>query len=163
MVVPTDVRYAPWPRRAGAFVLDLLPVAVLFGLALGVLWLTRNRACDADTSALDLGAECANGISPLGSLAYGLVWLLAVGYLVWNAGWRQGRRGATVGKSAFGLYVVGAETGAPVGFWWALARTAGQLLNVVTLGLGFLWPLWDRRNQSFADKLAATVCVSGTR
>jgi Mce-associated membrane protein len=32
-------------------------------------------------------------------------------------------------------------------------------VNVFSLGLGFLWPLWDSRDQTFADKLASTVCV----
>jgi hypothetical protein len=33
----------------------------------------------------------------------------------------------------------------------------------MTLGVGFLWPLWDRKRQTFADKLMSTVSVSGTR
>ncbi|WRH17928.1 RDD family protein [Microbacterium sp. JZ37] len=44
------------------------------------------------------------------------------------------------------------------------ARAAGHLLDMLSLGVGFLWPLWDSRAQSFADKLAATVVVrAGTK
>jgi uncharacterized RDD family membrane protein YckC len=132
-------------------------------LALALMWATRIRACDADTSALDLGAQCASGISTAGTLAYGVAWLASVGYVLWNLGWRQGRMGASVGKSAMGLRVVGVETDEPVGVWWSLGRAAGHVLNALPLGLGYLWPLWDRRHQTFADKLVSTVCVSRPR
>jgi uncharacterized RDD family membrane protein YckC len=153
----TDLRL--WLRRAGAVVIDALPILGLEVLALGLMWLTRIRACDGDTSALDLAAQCASGVSPAGVVAFVVVWLGIVGYGAWNFGYRQGRRGASLGKSAMGLAVRSSESGEPVGFWWGLVRLAAQLLNVFSLGLGFLWPLWDSQNQTFADKLVSTVCV----
>jgi uncharacterized RDD family membrane protein YckC len=155
------VTCAPWPRRAGAAVIDLLPMLGLALLALGLMWLTRIRACDGDTSALDLAAQCGSMVSVAGVVAFVAAWLGVVGYAVWNFGYRQGRGGATLGKSATGLSVVGSESGQPIGFGWALLRLSAQLLNLLSLGLGFLWPLWDSRRQTFADKLVATVCVQG--
>lgn len=148
-----------WLRRAGAVVIDALPILGLVALALGLMWLTRIRACDGDTSALDLAAQCSSGVSVAGVVAFVAAWLGIVGYGAWNFGYRQGRRGASLGKSVTGLRVLGAESGEPIGFVWALVRLAAQLANVFTLGLGFLWPLWDGRNQTFADKLVSTVCV----
>lgn len=130
-------------------------------LALGLMWLTRIRACDGDTSALDLAAQCGSMISVAGVVAFVAAWLGVVGYAVWNFGYRQGRGGATLGKSAMGLAVVGSESDQPVGFGGALLRLSAQLLNLCSLGLGFLWPLWDSHHQTFADKLADTVCVQG--
>jgi uncharacterized RDD family membrane protein YckC len=144
-----------------AVVIDALPILGLEVLALGLMWLTRIRACDGDPSALDLAAQCGSGISVAGVVAFVAAWLAIVGYGAWNLGYRQGRGGASLGKSVMGLAVVGSETGQPVGFLWALVRLAAQLLNVASLGLGFLWPLWDSRNQTFADKLVSTVCVQG--
>ncbi|MET4428544.1 RDD family protein [Mycolicibacterium sp. 624] len=159
MVTRTGPQYAPWPRRAGAVVIDALPILGIAVLALGLMWLTRIRACDGDTSALDLAAQCGSGISVAGVVAFVAAWLGVVGYGAWNFGYRQGRRGATLGKSAMGLAVVGAESGQPVGVLLALVRLAAQLVNLVSLGLGFLWPLWDNRHQTFADKLVTTVCI----
>jgi uncharacterized RDD family membrane protein YckC len=163
VVVRLDTDHAPWLRRCAAFAVDLLPIIAALALALATMWLTRIRECDTDTSALDLGAQCGSGISTAGTLAYGVAWLASVVFTLWNLGWRQGRTGASIGKSAWGLRVVGTETGEPVGLWWSLGRAAGHVLNAVPLGLGYLWPLWDRRHQTFADKLVATVCVSGRR
>jgi uncharacterized RDD family membrane protein YckC len=159
VVTQTDTQYAPWLRRAGAVVLDALPIVGLELLALGLMWLTRIRACDGDTSALDLGAQCGSSISVAGVVAFVGAWLGIVGYSAWNFGYRQGRSGATLGKSAMGLAVVGSDSGHPVGVVLALVRLAAQLLNLVSLGLGFLWPLWDSQHQTFADKLVSTVCV----
>lgn len=36
------------------------------------------------------------------------------------------------------------------------ARELAHLLDEATLGLGFLWPLWDRHRQTFADKITGT-------
>jgi uncharacterized RDD family membrane protein YckC len=159
VVSQTDTRYASWLRRAGAAVIDALPILGLEVLALGLMWLTRIRACDGDTAALDLAAQCGSGVSVAGVVAFVVAWLGVVGYGAWNLGYRQGRRGASLGKSVMGLSVLGSATGDPVGLVWALVRLAAQLVNVLSLGLGFLWPLWDSRDQTFADKLASTVCV----
>lgn len=156
---PPHVTHAPWWRRAVALAIDLLPVFVLLALSLAVMWFTRIRACDTDVSALDLAAECGTAISTIGETTFRAVWLISVGYGVWNLGWRQGRSGASLGKSVTGIRVVNAGTGRPVGVAWSLVRTAGQLLNVVTLGVGYLWALVDRRRQTFADKLVGSVCV----
>ena len=160
---PSDGTLAPWLRRAGAVVIDALPILGLELVALGLMWLTRIRACDGDMSALDLAAQCGSGISVAGVVAFVAAWLAVVGYGVWNFGYRQGRCGATIGKSAMGLAVVNSESGQPVGFALALLRLAAQLLNLVSLGVGFLWPLWDSRHQTFADKLVSTVCVRAPR
>lgn len=37
------------------------------------------------------------------------------------------------------------------------ARNLAHLADFVSLGLGFLWPLWSPRGQTFADKLAGTT------
>ncbi|MFT3875530.1 MAG: RDD family protein [Propioniciclava sp.] len=36
-------------------------------------------------------------------------------------------------------------------------RGFAHLLDALPFGLGFLWPIWDRRGQTFADKLCGTV------
>jgi uncharacterized RDD family membrane protein YckC len=143
-------------------VLDVLPVIGLAVLTFILMWLTRNRTCDGDTSALDLGAQCASGASPLGVICFVVGWLATVGYGVWNFGLRQGRTGSSIGKSVLGLRVVDVDSVEPIGFWRSVLRQLAHAVDVLSLGVGYLWPLWDPKGQTFADKLVSSICVSGT-
>jgi uncharacterized RDD family membrane protein YckC len=152
------VRYAPWWRRAAATVIDVLPLLVLTVAGAALIWFTRDRVCDTDTSAFDGGAQCGDGYSTLGYVSLVGTWLLMVGYLVWNFGYRQGRTGASLGKTAARYRVVGQTSGAPIGFARSLLRQAVHLADLSVVG--YLWPLWDAKHQTFADKVMETVCVA---
>ena len=154
--VPT---YAPWPRRVLAFLLDAVPVVILAVLGVILLYLTRNRGCDGDPSARDLGAQCASNASPWGVILFVITWLAIVGYGVWNFGYRQGKTGSSVGKNVLRFRVVDAASGEPIGFLRSMIRQFAHVADSLSLGLGYLWPLWDSKRQTFADKLTSTVCV----
>ena len=156
--------HASWPRRVAAAAVDWLPIVALALLAVALTWLTRNPLCDADPSVRDLGPQCGDsGTTTLSWWCFVACWLAALGYALWNFGLRQGRLGASVGKGLLAIRVLDATTLQPVGFWRSVIRQLAHVVDVVPLGLGVLWPLWDRKHQTFADKLASTVAVSGTR
>jgi uncharacterized RDD family membrane protein YckC len=91
-----------------------------------------------------------------------ILMLSAAGYLgllafaVWNSGYRQGTTGQSIGRRIARTKLVKIETGAPVGFGMALLR---QICHGVEFGIGYLWPLWDPKRQTFADKIVGTVVV----
>jgi len=146
-----------------AAVVDVVPIVALAVLAVALVWLTRNPLCDGDPSVRDLGPQCGDsGATTVGRWCFVACWLAIVGYAVWNTGLRQGRTGSSVGKSLSRIRVLDATTRQPIGLWRSVIRQLTHIVDVVTVGLGFLWPLWDRKRQTFADKLASTV-VSGTR
>ena len=153
--------YAPWWRRAAAAVIDLLPLVVLTAAGAALVWFTRDRLCDTVTSAFDGGAQCGDGYSTLGYVSLVVTWALMVGYLVWNFGYRQGRTGASLGKTALHCRVVGQTSGAPIGFARSLLRQAVHLTDLSIVG--YLWPLWDAKRQTFADMVMETVCVMPPR
>ena len=67
--------------------------------------------------------------------------------------------GQTIGKRIFKIKVV-LQNGKNVAYGAALVRTFGYVLSAFFgTFLGFLWALWDRRNQAWHDKLAGTVVV----
>ena len=66
--------YAPWWRRAAAAVIDLLPLLVLTAAGAALVWFTRDRLCDTDTSAFDGGAQCGDGYSTLGYVSLVATW-----------------------------------------------------------------------------------------
>jgi uncharacterized RDD family membrane protein YckC len=74
-----------------------------------------------------------------------------------------GSRNQTLGKMAVGIQVVGADDRAPIGYARAFRRwlttTALWALFTVPGIVDHLWPLRDRRNQTFHDKFARSVVV----
>ena len=45
------------------------------------------------------------------------------------------------------------------GGWRCFGRDLLHILDLLPLWLGFLWPLWDARRQTFADKIMKTVVL----
>lgn len=79
-----------------------------------------------------------------------------LGFGVWNSGYLQGTTGRSLGRRVANTKLVTIETGRPVGFGGAVAR---QICHALEFGIGYLWPLWDGKRQTFADKIAGTVVI----
>jgi len=41
-----------------------------------------------------------------------------------------------------------------------MRRDVIHVIDSLTFNIGFLWPLWDERRQTIADKMVRTVVVS---
>ena len=50
-------------------------------------------------------------------------------------------------------------TGEPLGVWMAFVRDVAHYVDGFVLYLGYLWPLWDGKRQTFSDKLTKSVVV----
>jgi len=51
--------------------------------------------------------------------------------------------------------------GKAIGAWGLMLRDLAHLLDTAPLLVGWLWPLWDSKKQTFADKIIGSVVVSG--
>ncbi|MDZ7883751.1 MAG: RDD family protein [Mycobacterium sp.] len=80
-------------------------------------------------------------------------------YLLWNFGHRQGKSGSSLGKAVLKFKVVSEKTWQPIGFWASVGRLAAHYVDQLPCFVGFLWPLWDAKRQTLADKIMSTVCV----
>lgn len=140
MVLPPARSYATWFHRVLAAIADNLAVLpILFvGYFLAFL-VSQNNPWDAFTVLV-------------------LTVLAALVFTFWNVVVRQGITGATLGKSWLGIRVVRLETGVEPGIGLSFARSVLHVLDTPFL-LGYLWPLWDARNQTFSDKVVGTVVV----
>ena len=58
--------------------------------------------------------------------------------------------------------LIGEETNAPIGAKNAFIRDLVHILDALTV-VGYLWPLWDDKKQTFADKIMKTIVVNGSR
>lgn len=65
------------------------------------------------------------------------------------------RRGQMLGHIVMHLQVVD-ESGEPISRARQIGRNLAHILDWLTIGIGWLLPLWDRRGQTLADKIAKT-------
>jgi uncharacterized RDD family membrane protein YckC len=99
----------------------------------------------------------------LGSVAH-TFFIVALAYLVTFAYWliqlvRQGTTGQTVGKKVVGLKLVNETSGAPVGAGTSIGRAFAHIVDSVICYIGWLFPLWDPKRQTIADKIVGSVVV----
>lgn len=160
---------ASWGSRVGASLIDSLlsligVVPYLAGFALVFAGVPKPAAQDG-YPAPDGGypspppASVANvGLIAVGGFLLLLGLALILGIQIWNRAVRQGRTGQSVGKQAMGIALVDERTGGPIGPWMSFVRDLAHFLDGF-LYLGYLWPLWDPKRQTFADKVVGTVVV----
>ena len=123
------------PRRLGAMLYDALLVLAL--------WLFTLFPLVAIANAAVAGAAVQ-------SLVF--VEMFAFSAYFWVA------RGQTLGMLAWHLHVVSAD-GNALTLRQALLRFIGGLLSVATLGLGFIWQLFDPHRRSWPDLISNTRIV----
>ena len=80
-------------------------------------------------------------------------------YAIRNWGHRQGTTGSTIGKSALKFKVISESTGQPIGTGMSLLRQIVHTVDGAICYLGYFWPLWDNKRQTWTDKIMSTVCV----
>jgi RDD family len=161
--LPTEA-YTPWGTRALAWLIDIIPLAILEGIGWGLLLGTQETACVTDTSQYDLGEFCATGASTLGQAALAITGILALAYWIWNLGYRQGTTGSSIGKSIMKFKIVNEKTGQQVGFGMSFLReviywlAAGLCFGVLWL-VAVLFPIWDAKRQTLVDKIFTHVAL----
>ncbi len=147
---------ATWGARVGATLLDAVivgvPVLILFFVFLAAT--STSSTYDQNTDTYTGG-----GISALGILLIVLLYLGALAFELWQL-YRQGTTGQTIGKKVVGIRVIREADGRYTGFGMAIVRRLAHIADGFCY-IGFLWPLWDAKNQTFADKMCSTIVVQG--
>ncbi len=72
----------------------------------------------------------------------------------------EGTTGQTFGKQVAKIKVVKEADGQVLGFGLAIGRSLLHILDLLPCFIGFLFPLWDPKKQTFADKIVQTVVVT---
>ena len=155
---------ADWTTRVVAMLIDTLVqlvglVPYLVGIVLFVVGAPDSRYESANPQ-LDYGPRDPGnaGLMILGGVLVVLGLLLMLAIQVWNRAFRQGRTGQSIGKKAMGIRLVDEHTGQPIGAGMAFVRDLAHTLDGFAY-IGYLWPLWDDKRQTFADKILNTVVV----
>lgn len=137
--------YAGVPRRVAAYVLD----AMIGGLLIAPFLAGMRITGDWSGNNFDLTAFYAWGIPS---------YLLVSGLIIYL----EGEKGWTPGKWMLGMRVEDADQGGTIGWVRDLLRRAAFVVSALPFYLGLLWPIWDRRRQTWHDKIARSVVIRAT-
>ena len=157
-VLPTEA-YTPWFTRVLAWLIDSVPIFIVEGIGYAILLGTSETACITDNTGYSTGEYCASGASTIGQLSVGLAGVLALAYGIWNWGYRQGTTGSSIGKSIMKFKVISEKTGQPIGFGMSIVRQLAHIIDGAICYIGYLFPLWDAKRQTIADKIMTTICL----
>jgi uncharacterized RDD family membrane protein YckC len=130
---------ANWIQRVGAYIIDQLPFAILYGI--GFIFLPKTNT--DGTSSGSIGV-------------FFIFFLLALAWVVYNR-WYLGGQGQSIGKRALGMRLIKEQTGQPLGMGMAFVRDLAHIVDGVICYIGYLFPLWDQKRQTLADKIVGTV------
>jgi uncharacterized RDD family membrane protein YckC len=155
-VLPTGA-YTPWFTRVLASLIDWIPILLVFILPMIGLLVTDAECFDA-TYGSGRG-DCGSSSSLWWIAVQGVGFLALLPYFLWNFCYRQGKSGQSIGKSVLKFKVVSEKTWQPIGFWLSLVRQIAHYIDQLICYVGYLFPLWDDKRQTIADKLMNTVCV----
>jgi len=123
---------ALWPQRVGAYLIDIaIPVVLLI-----------------------IGSITGS------TVVYLLFALVALGVSVYNRWIQMGTTGQSWGKKALGLKLISESTGEPIGPLMAFVRDICHFVDEVICYIGFLFPLWDAKRQTLADKIMSTLVIT---
>jgi len=123
--------YASWGKRVGAWALDFFIPFIIAGI-------------------------CFRISIPLGAIVY----LVAVVWTFYNI-FQGGKTGSRWGQKIIGIRMLKEATGQPLGGGLAIGRVFVHILDGIPCYVGYLWPLWDSKKQTFADKIIGSVVVNG--
>ena len=100
-----------------------------------------------------------SGISQnLGSVVQsilGIAWWVYLGY-------KSGTTGITLGRSIAKTKLISEQTGGPIGVGNGILRQLAHIIDSIICYIGWLFPLWDSKRQTLADKIMKTVVIDNS-
>ena len=137
----SEALHAPFMLRLGALLIDYMLVMILpvFGLF------------------------SVKVFGDLGFVADRTLWFISVLLFFANIVFLSAISGRSIGKALTGLRIVNLDGTLPLRRTLLFRQTIGLLFSGLTLGLGFLFSILNKKGRSLHDYLAGTVVVSGRR
>ncbi|MFI9505629.1 RDD family protein [Nocardia sp. NPDC052566] len=159
---PPALPYAGWGTRVLARLIDaiivVIPAGILYGI--GAVILVQSLDCTREQDPAGYTTEtCTTDNFPVAAVILfvlaAIVSLAIRLYLLY----REGVTGQTPGKKMFDIRLLRESDGRTVGFGMAIVRELCHIVDSLACYIGWLWPLWDPKRQTFADKIMQTVVI----
>ena len=129
--------FSPWINRVGGYLVRAFSLAPFYVVA----------------------AIIAAILGDIGFIVVVLAWIVTIAAAA-RFFIQRAHLGYDVGDRVVGQQLVLEETNQPMGSGWSVfGRQIAHILDAIPCYVGFLWPLWDAKNQTFADKILKTVVV----
>jgi uncharacterized RDD family membrane protein YckC len=135
---------AHWGLRVGAYLLDALLLVPGYVVAAVGAAMSNNGG---------------GAVAAVGDVLIVIGYVAIFGVAIWNQIFRQGRTGWSLGKKVVGIRLLSEQSMQPIGPGLTFVRYLAHFLDALPCYIGYLWPLWDAKKQTFADKIMSTVVV----
>jgi uncharacterized RDD family membrane protein YckC len=156
---PQRVPLAGWGRRVLAYLFDSF-LAFVVGAPFLVGYWQLVRSLETTTNAYGEPVLAPGTDVPTSAITLMIIGsLLYLAFFIYNWCIRQGRTGYTFGKTVVGIKLVGERTRQPIGGLLSFVRQLAHIVDGLVCNLGYLWPLWDTKKQTFADKIMGTLVI----
>jgi uncharacterized RDD family membrane protein YckC len=144
--------YASWISRVGANLIDhiaigIIPYILVFVLARPTTTVTYDSSGLIHTSA--------GGSEGLYYFAQFIAFTVVAAVLAWM----KSTMGQSLGQKAVNIRMVREADGQMASFGLAFGREYAHIVDYAVCCVGFLWPLWDGKKQTLADKIVRTVVI----
>ena len=139
-VSPMGAPYASWGKRALGGLIDWVAPSIVVGIIVSII-----------NSAVGYGET-----TTIGNLVQSV---LMLGWYGYNQVFLGGTTGQTFGRKIAKTRLVSEATGQPVGIGMALLRHIAHFLDSLICMVGWLFPLWDAKRQTLADKVTSTIVI----
>jgi uncharacterized RDD family membrane protein YckC len=126
-----------WPKRALGGLIDYVAPAIVFSVV------------------ANLVGQASSTIGGLLSFVLSIGWMAFLGY-------KSGTTGVTFGRSIAKTKLVGEATGQPIGVANGIIRQVAHIVDSIICYIGWLFPLWDAKRQTLADKIMKTVVIDNS-
>ncbi|MEL4505682.1 RDD family protein [Luteococcus sp. H138] len=138
-------KLTPWVKRVASYIIDWLPYSILYRIAEPMVGLESTW-----------DPNMPEGTNP----TFGIIlMLLAWAWFFYNMVYRDGKNGVSVGRQVMGTKLVREETGQPIGPLKAFLRQLAHFIDAIICLVGYLFPLWDKKRQTIADKIVGTLVI----
>ena len=145
--------YAGFWRRAGAFLVDVLPVGLALAFSYDAMVGFEMTVMDFFDRAGQVGGRDVF-LSKVGTVAAG-AWVI---YILYAAVAEGSAMQGTIGKRLLGMRVLDVN-GRRLGYFRSIFRNGAKMLSVVSGGLGCLWIAWSGKKRGWHDLLAKSTVV----
>jgi len=153
--------FAGFGARLGATLLDALilgiPIGILYGIAAALFFGTAQMGTNSAGGTTITGVN--GGATAISVILYIIVVVVAFLYEPLMTARKGPRNGQTIGRRIVGIRIVNAANGGPITTGQAWGRFLFRIVSGLPFYLGYLWMLWDSKQQTWHDKVASTLVV----